>query len=239
MILKDTARFILNLFHLDLTKNLEYDRLTKRVMKQYLSADSNCIDVGCHKGEILDLILKYAPNGKHLAFEPIPSLFGGIAKKFGDKVEVFPYALSNSEGKTQFNYVKNAPAYSGLKKRKYEVKDPDIEIIDVELKALDNLIPEDKKIDLIKIDVEGAELGVLQGSISTLKKNKPLVIFEFGMGASDYYGTKPHDIYDLLVDECGLQIFTLSEWLKHAAPLSKDTFEDHYKNNSEYYFLAV
>jgi len=26
-------------------------------MKQYLSADSNCIDVGCHKGEILDLIL--------------------------------------------------------------------------------------------------------------------------------------------------------------------------------------
>ena len=35
-----------------------------------------------------------------------------------------------------------------------------------------------EKIDLIKIDVEGAEIDVLMGALKTLKKNKPLVVIE-------------------------------------------------------------
>lgn len=239
MSLKDIARSVLNFLHIDLTKNLEYDRLTKEVMKRYLKSDSNCIDVGCHKGEILDLILSYAPKGSHMAFEPIPSLFGAIAKKFGSRVEVFPFALSDEEGKTEFNFVRNAPAYSGLRKRKYEIKNPDIEVIDVELRPLDSLVPADREIDLIKIDVEGAELGVLRGAKETIKKHKPLIIFEFGMGASDFYGTRPKDIYSIIVEECGLEIYTLSEWLNGKSALSQDKFEQHFTNNSEYYFLAI
>lgn len=71
-LIKDTIRKGLNALHLDLTKNLKYDRLTKEVIARSLKNNSNAIDAGCHKGEILDLILKHAPNGKHFAFEPIP-----------------------------------------------------------------------------------------------------------------------------------------------------------------------
>ena len=52
MNIKNIIRGALNLLHIDLTKNLEYDRLTNAIMKKVLKVDSNCVDVGCHKGEI-------------------------------------------------------------------------------------------------------------------------------------------------------------------------------------------
>ena len=114
-LIKDTLREVLISLQLDLTKNLKYDRLTRAILKKSLKDNDNCIDVDCHKGEILDLMLAHAPNGKHYAFEPIPSLFDALKKKYSHKAEVFPYALSDKSGETTFQLVKNAPAYSGIK----------------------------------------------------------------------------------------------------------------------------
>src|SRR5690606_32774538 len=107
---------------------------------------SNCIDVGCHKGEILHFILKYAPQGRHFAFEPIPTFYNRLQTKFGSKAHIYPFALSDSNGQTTFNWVKNAPAFSGLKQRTYLVKNPDIEVIPVKIRMLDELIPQDVQI---------------------------------------------------------------------------------------------
>jgi len=158
MDIKNIIRIALNLLHIDLTKNLEYDRLTKSIMKQILKPDSNCIDVGCHKGEILDIVLKVSPEGKHFGFEPIPYLYKDLKNRYNGKATILPYALSEKNGSSTFQHVKNAPAYSGIKKRKYNTNHPDIEEINVELKRLDDIIDSSIKIDLIKIDVEGAEL---------------------------------------------------------------------------------
>lgn len=235
---KDLIRSVLMFLHLDLTKNLEYDRLTKKIMKKTIKPSSNCIDVGCHKGEILDIILKSAPNGKHFAFEPIPELYENLFQKYAPRVSLYPYALSDTEGNTIFQYVKNAPAYSGIKKRKYDIDNPEIEEINVELKKLEDIIPTDIAIDFIKIDVEGAELGVLKGAKNILLKNKPIIVFEFGLGASDYYNTQPFDIYNLLVDEIGLQIFTLKGWLANDAALTSKDLEELFNSQKEYYFIA-
>lgn len=237
MPIKDLIKSGLNFFHLDVTKNLKYDRLSKKIMSLIISNNSNCIDIGCHKGEILDLIIELAPNGKHFAFEPIPELYRNLKTNFS-KVEIFPFALSDENNKTIFHYVKNAPAYSGIKKRKYAIKNPDIEKIEVDVKKLDEVIPENVNISFIKIDVEGAELGVLKGAKKLLSKNKPFIIFEFGLGASDYYNTQPEDIYNLLVTEIGLQISTLQDWLKKKNSLSSAEFEKCFNTNCEYYFIA-
>lgn len=238
MNLKNIIRNLLNFFHLDLTKNLEYDRLTKIILKKVINSNSNCIDVGCHKGEILDVILHYAPNGKHFAFEPIPDLFNNLKTKYKNKnLKVYSCALSDTTGESTFNYVKNAPAYSGIKKRKYNTVNPDIKEIKVELNKLDNLIPDSINIDLIKIDVEGAEYKVLKGGFYTLKRCKPLIIFEFGLGASDFYGTKPEEIYKLLND-AGLRIKTLKSFIKNKKDLSIQNFTNLYNSNKEYYFIA-
>jgi FkbM family methyltransferase len=235
---KNIIRSILNFLQLDLTKNLKYDRLTKLIMKKVIKTNSNCIDIGCHKGEIFDIIFHFSPNGKHFAFEPIPLLFNSLKEKYGDKAHIYSYALSDKNGFSTFNYVKNAPAYSGIKKRRYDIDKPEIEEIKVELKTLDEIIPSNIKIDFIKIDVEGGEFGVLKGGRQLLKKFKPTVIFECGLGASEYYGTKPADLYNYLTKEIGLKISLLKSFKNNAKPLELNEFEHYYNTNEEYYFIA-
>jgi FkbM family methyltransferase len=236
--MKDLIRKILCFLHLDLTKNLEYDRLTKLILKKVLKEDSNCIDIGCHKGEILELMLTYAPKGNHIAFEPLPHLFQNLKSLFDKKVTIHPFALANENGSSTFQFVKNAPAYSGIKKREYAVENPDIEEIDVELKKLDEVVGSDIKIDLIKIDVEGAEFNVLKGAKNLLKQHKPLVVFECGLGASEFYDTNPGDVYDYMVDTIGLNLFTLKAFIKNLPSMSKEEFLATYNDKKEYYFVA-
>lgn len=235
---KNLIRSSLNFFHLDLTKNLEYDRLTKLIMKRLITSEANCIDIGCHKGEILDIILKYSPNGKHYGFEPLPFLFNDLKNRYQNKATILPYALADKCGISTFQYVKNAPAYSGIKMRKYAIEKPEIEEIEVEIKTLDETIPSGLKIDFIKIDVEGAELGVLKGGKQLLKKYKPTVLFEFGLGASDYYGTKPSEIFEFLTKQVGLEIYLLKSFLNNEKHLNLSEFENHFNANKEYYFVA-
>ncbi|HLW40126.1 MAG TPA: FkbM family methyltransferase, partial [Brumimicrobium sp.] len=192
----------------------------------------------CHKGEILDLMLTYAPHGKHYGFEPIPYLFENLKEKYGKKATIFPYALSFESGTTTFNFVKNAPAYSGIKKRKYDVKTPNIEQIEVDVKTLDELIPIEQEINFIKIDVEGGEFDVLKGAKSLLQKNKPILLFECGKGASDFYGTQPSDIFQYINQEIGLKIYTLKSFIKQQQALSEAAFVNHFETNKEYYFVA-
>lgn len=235
--LKDLIRSLLIFFHLDLTKNLEYDRLTKLIMKKVIGGQTNCIDVGCHKGEILSDILRFAPHGTHYAFEPIPYLYNDLKNRFEGKVHLFSCALSDSEGETTFQLVKNAPAYSGLQRRKYAIENPDIEEITVHLKRLDAIIPTETPIGFIKIDVEGGEFGVLKGARELLLRHRPVVIFECGLGASDYYGTNPSELYRFL-RETGLQISTLKSFASNHGDLSEKDFVDLYQSNKEYYFIA-
>lgn len=237
--LKSLLRKALNRLHLDLTKNLRYDRLSKRIISLHLKPDSTCIDVGAHRGEILDLFLQFAPKGHHLAFEPIPSLYNALEKKYSGRCRVYPFVLGDRIGKTPFQLVRNAPAYSGILKRSYSIRHPEVEEIEVEMATLDSVVNEEEKIDFMKIDVEGAELQVLLGARSTLCRCRPNIIFECGLGASDYYGTNPDDLYDFLTGIVGLKISTLKGWLTDSGnPLTRDEFRRHFERNSEYYFFA-
>lgn len=238
--IKQLLRKSLIFLHLDLTQNLKYDRLTVKILKTHLKSSNNCIDVGCHKGEILDLMLRFAPKGKHFAFEPIPYLYNDLVKKYEGKATVYPYALSDiggGEKTTTFNLVKNAPAYSGIKKRHYDIANPEIEEIVVGVRTMDEIIG-NEHIDLIKIDVEGGEFGVLKGGRQLLKRCKPLIIFECGKGASDYYGTVPSEIYKYITEETGLDIYTLDAYIKGRRPLSVDEFTDCFEQAKEYYYVA-
>ncbi len=236
--LKDYIKKVLNVIRLDLTQNIKYDRLTIQIIKKNVKDNSTCIDIGAHKGEILDLFISQAPKMKHFAFEPIPELFKGLKEKYSKYCEVYSFALSESEGESEFNFVKNAPAYSGIKQRDYAVKEPQIQKIKVELKRLDDIIPITTKIDFIKIDVEGAEFLVLKGAIETIKQNKPLIIFECGLGASEYYETTPEELYEFVSEILLLKISTLENFVIDKNSLNKSEFCDLYKQRKEYYFIA-
>ncbi|HRY33780.1 MAG TPA: FkbM family methyltransferase [Bacteroidales bacterium] len=207
-------------------------------MKRILRPGSCCIDVGCHKGEILDVILKLSPEGNHWAFEPIPEFCRQLEKKYtGRAVHIMPFALSDEKQTVSFQHVLNAPAYSGLKKRKYDIKNPLIQEITVEAVPLDQILNQAVKIDFMKIDVEGAEYAVIRGAKEMIARDKPVIIFEFGTGAADCYGVNARMMYELLGAN-GLQISLLKNYLRNEPSLSLQALEDCFSSGREYYFIA-
>lgn len=220
------------------TQNQRYDAQSVCVIRSVCNENSNCIDVGCHKGEIMDLMLKYAPKGKHTGFEPIPDLYQHLLSKYQNNptVKIYNFALSDEKKKSSFNYVISNPSYSGLKKRAYDYTNEKDKSIIVECDTLDNIIG-DLKIDLIKIDVEGGELDVLKGGKNVITKNHPIIIFEHGIGASDFYGTTPEELYQLLHDY-GMKISLMKLWLINKPSLTEDQFKEQFHKRKNYYFIA-
>ncbi len=145
--------------------------------------------------------------------------------------------MSAETGETEFVYVPEAPAYSGLKERDYDGKTVHPQRIPVQVRRSDDVLPQDLRIDLLKIDVEGGELGVLQGALETLRKHKPLVIFEHGKGASDRYGTTPAMIWEVFA-QAGMQLHTLPGYLEKDPPLGLAQFEAEFERGANYYFVA-
>lgn len=236
--LKQFIKKILISLHIDLTKNIHYDRLTLNILDKVLKDNSNCIDIGCHKGEILEEILKRAPKGHHYAFEPIPIFYNALKAEFAaENITLSNIALSDKKGNATFNYVVDAPAYSGLQKREYKLKEPNIEELTVELNKLDDVLPKDYRVNFIKLDVEGAEFDVLKGAEKLMKNQSPTIIFEFGLGASDHYDVHPEEFFAFMKN-FNYDIFLLQDFIGDKSPLSEKRFLDIYKKNKEYYFIA-
>lgn len=237
--MKELIKSFLKLSPIPFSKNHLYDIQTKYIIKHFLTKESNCIDVGCHKGEILDLMLRYAPEGSHWGFEPNPDLFNELVDKYQRRsnIHIMNYALSNRKGISTFNLVLSNPSYSGLRKRDYDRRHEVEKEIQVNTELLDNLIPVGIKIDLLKIDVEGAELLVLEGASRIISNDKPLVIFEHGLGGSDHYDSTPEKIYTYF-GEHGMQVSTLSGFIKKNNPLTIKEMKDQFYNRINYYFIA-
>lgn len=238
--MKQLLKRLLSLLHIAITRNQKYDAYTQKILERQLKPGSNCVDIGCHKGEILDLMIKNAPLGKKIGFEPIPELYNFLISKYsGDPhVTIKPTALYDKSGTTTFQHVLNAPAYSGIKKRKYDGMHVNIDQITVETGMLDQFIPGDLPIDLMKIDVEGAEFRVMKGGVSTIKRCKPVIIFEFGLGAADFYQSVPGQLYAFLNEECSMKISTLKGYLEREPALTEIQFCSMFEKSSEYYFVS-
>lgn len=239
MSLKSFIKKVLKLSPIPLSKNHGYDLMTNKILRKVLGPKSNCIDVGCHKGEILDLILKYSPKGIHHGFEPIPMLYENLVTKYSDKSNciISSVAASNEKGESTFNYVVSNPSYSGLKKRSYDNKNEKDMVIQVRTEKLDELIPNDIKIELIKVDVEGGEMLVFEGAKNLIQKDKPILIFEHGLGASEFYDGSPAKLFAFF-KSIDYAIFTLDKYLKESAPLNEEALKDQFYNRKNYYFIA-
>lgn len=236
--IKNIAKKLQHLLPFAVGKNELYDRSTKKIISNHCKQDSNCIDIGANEGKILQWMIEISPNGKHIAFEPIPSLYDNLKLKYESNALILNIALSDQQSVSQFNYVTSDPALSGLLKRAYPNYHHEKQIA-VNTDILDNLIDINQKISLIKMDVEGGEWHVLQGAINTIKRDKPLILFECGKIGGDIYGFNDTEMYQLFNTQLHYQLYTLEGWLKAASPLTSIDFKAYYENGEEYFFLAA
>lgn len=236
--IKNIAKKLQPLLPFAVSKNELYDRSTKKIISKHCKQDSNCIDIGANEGKILQWMIEISPNGKHIAFEPIPSLYDNLKLKYRSNALILNIALSDQQSVSQFNYVTSDPALSGLLKRPYPNYHHEKQIA-VNTDTLDNLIAINHKISLIKMDVEGGEWHVLQGAINSINRDKPLILFECGKIGGDIYGFNDTEMYQLFNTQLHYQLYTLEGWLKAASPLTSIDFKAYYENGEEYFFLAA
>lgn len=159
--------------------------------------DAHCIDVGAHLGSMLSLFMELAPYGKHMAFEPTPEKAGWLRKKFPE-VEVHAKALGAEPGHATFSINQMQSGFSGL--RPHGLASQKFTEIEVEIARLDDLVPEERRIALLKVVVEGAELSVLQGARRILHDSRPPLIVESSASALKAWGITSRDVYDFLQD---------------------------------------
>lgn len=207
----------------------------KRLLAFCVWPDGNCVDIGAHRGWVLSEMLRVAPEGRHIAFEPIPELADLLKAEFPG-VEVHQAALSDAPGESEFAHVRGtAEGWSGLRFRPLPTGEPaDVENIVVPLVVLDQILEPDYRPAVIKIDVEGAEEQVFRGSLQTLRRHRPVVIFEHGLGSADVFGTTPKTIHTLLREAVDYRIFDLDG----NGPYSQAEFEDCFYSRSRVNFIA-
>ena len=147
-----------------------------------LPATANCIDVGAHTGQVLRDIVRIAPLGRHIAYEPLPHLCAELRREF-PAVEIRNVALSRTSAESPFIFVASDPGYSGLRERTYP-RPEQLETIQVTTERLDDSLDPGYVPAFIKVDVEGAEKWVFEGALETISRHKPIVFFEHGRGAA-------------------------------------------------------
>ena len=207
----------------------------RRLLAFLLTPEANCVDVGANHGAVLAEMRRVAPRGHHIAFEPLPHLCDLLRRQFPD-VEVHQAALYNEPGEAEFSYFHGqADGWSGLRFRPLPgEQEATVEQIKVRLEVLDRVLAPDYRPAVIKIDVEGAELQVLQGAVQTLGRHRPVVIFEHGVGSANAYGTTPADVFDLFADGVGYRTFDLDG----NGPYTRQEFERVFNAAERVNFVA-
>jgi FkbM family methyltransferase len=212
-------------------RNRREDERVRLLAGCALREDANCIDVGANEGKLLAVFAELAPRGRHIAYEPVPALADELQERF-PTVDVRRAALSDRRGSADFVVHKRLASRSSLRSVGYP--GDETETITVALEDLDSALPAGHRVDLIKIDVEGAEHLVLTGAAQTLRRNRPLVLFEHQRSTAAHYGTGPDEIHDLLAGELGMRIFDMDG----EGPYSRERFRETYERGTRWNFFA-
>lgn len=222
-----------------LTQNAYYNELTVLAIARAVTPGTVCLDVGAHRGTVLREMQRVAPQARIHAFEPLPEQAAFLRVKYaGPQVVVHNLALGDAAGTAEFHHVVTNPGYSGLRRRQFDREHEEVQVIRVETARMDERVPAEEHVSFIKVDVEGAELQVFQGGAGTIRRCRPVIVFEHGKGSADVYGTTPETVFDLLSGELGLKLSLLDRWLFGWGALSRRQFVREYRAHRNYYFVA-
>jgi len=160
---------------------------TLHELQQHMPAGGTFIDVGAHVGWYsLHAAKVLGPSGHVIAVEPNPATLAKLnaniaANGDGNVIAVAPVACSDAEGTlTLYAAPRSNTGESSLSKANASQEGQVSAAVQVRARRLDDIIQEAKlaRVDLIKIDVEGADLLVLKGAAGTLDRYRPVVVVE-------------------------------------------------------------
>ena len=162
------------------------------------------LDAGANEGAYtVFAAARTGPQGTVWAFEPSPREAERLRYNLelnGLAARVFTVALSDFHGEAQFTI--SQAEHSGHNTLG-AIANPGVDVeqtITVEARPLDEIVEKEglARVDVLKIDVEGAELQLLQGAEETLRKCRPVILFEASEAALRNQGASREDLLLLL-----------------------------------------
>lgn len=158
------------------------------------------VDIGASLGQYTFHANRYMQEGEILAIEADPVRFEELERNCrkwqlssGNKLSALLAAVCDKDGQETF-YVTNSGKSGGLFKRDLGDESANWSKTVVECVTLDGLF-KDKSPDLVKIDVEGAELRVLKGAMRILKEGKTKFLVEVHGGADPKGQKEPVEVF--------------------------------------------
>jgi FkbM family methyltransferase len=168
-----------------------YEPEAMQRIRRLVNAGDCCIDVGANLGYYTISLAKWVgPRGLVVAFEPFPGNFAILKKNVYlnqlQNVTLEPSALSNCSGSIQLIHgvedkFSATPSVGG-----YAVKGDRVSVNVQGYRLDDYTAGLGRAPNFIKIDVEGAELAVLEGARRTLAAFQPILLVEIhGWGTDE------------------------------------------------------
>lgn len=218
------AMLVRDNFRLLLSPRVEFgtvvnDQIAVRLAVGFCPPRGTFVDVGAHIGSVTSEVHFMRPEAKVIAFEAIPEKAAGLRRKFPD-VEVHNFALWDSEGESSFFIDDEKSSCSSLERgasRSREIK--------VQTRTLDQLMA-GRALDVLKIDVEGAELAVLRGASEVIDRERPIVMFESGPEVR--FGFTKEAMYDFFAAR-NYGLFAPNRLAHTGKPMSLDGFLDSHE----------
>ena len=176
------------------------------------------LDVGANEGVVTTAALLTYPKCRVISFEPVKLTFETLARNtapFRERVILHNSALSNQNGVASINITsangansleQHSPFHKHFNPHIHEVGREEIRLV-----RLDDIAPTfpTKKIDILKIDVEGHELQVLEGGKEFIRSSVDVIIVEISLMRDQLWEQQSIvEIFDLL-DDLGFRLINL------------------------------
>jgi FkbM family methyltransferase len=161
--------------HAESAGTIANDRIAETLVTRLCEPNGGFLDVGAHIGSIMAAVIHHCPRARLYAVEAIPEKAAWLRGKF-PRATIFECAAGEHGGEVRFFVNESRSGYSSLSADNAQGSDQMREIF-VTMARIDTLIA-DARIDVIKIDVEGAELGAVRGAQALVVRDQPIIMFE-------------------------------------------------------------
>jgi FkbM family methyltransferase len=211
-----------------------------RFLRRFLQPGMNFADIGAHHGLYTLLAAQQVgASGRVVAFEPAPPIVRRLRWHVSlnriRSVEVVASAVGATTGSVPlFAPARGVDTIASLKPP--ELAKGEIKTFQVPLSTLDVAITQRRleRLDLVKLDVEGAETDVLEGAAHVLKALQPLWLFEALDATSHAWGGSGRALVARFIElDHEIFEFTPQGWLRAHRP------RDAYPLDSNCNLLAV
>jgi len=212
-------------FHLafDLDKGFQnYEENEKLEIINHLPVNGVLVDIGANIGMFSLFISKKRPDITCYAFEPEPLNFTNLnqSKKANNltKLNVFQLAIGKEECTLNL-YKSNKNDGGHSLTRDSEQTDSSMpSFTPVQVMPLTKTLPPSlPSLDVIKIDVEGGEIEVIEGALDVIRKYRPMLVME----TSNQHIANQTGIFSIFQKEFGNQIFSRVPGNPTKIPLSQ------------------